>query len=78
MKWFSKMAFEVEAEDGEQPLEEVTIYEFRPVKWFIVGLFVWPRSWEWTLGLFPDLYRKGGYVMHLGPVSIALMVGQPE
>jgi len=69
---FDKTVFEVE---GEDDMEEVRVYELHLTEALILGLFLWPRGWEWTWGFFPDLYKQGGCVMHCGPVSFGYYYG---
>ena len=73
MTIFNKIEYEVE---GKDDMETIRIYEFQPFKWLILGLFVWPKAWDYTWGVFDAMYRKGGSVLHAGPVSLALFVGK--
>lgn len=61
----ARTTFEVE---GEDDMEEVNVYELHISKRLILGVFVWPKGWEWTFGIFPGL--TGGYVIHAGPASL--------
>ena len=71
MPHFDKTVFEVE---GEDDMEEVMVYELHFGD-LILGFFKWPKGWEWTFGIFPELYQQGGVVLHCGPVSFGYYYG---
>lgn len=62
--YFATTRFEVE---GPDDMEEVLVYELHVTAALILGVFVWPKGWEWTFGIFPGL--TGGKVLHSGPIS---------
>jgi hypothetical protein len=66
MPHLAKTVFEVE---GEDDMEEVSVYELHLTETLIFGVFVWPRGWPWTWGFIPGLYRANGVVFHAGFVS---------
>ena len=60
--------FEVADDKGTD--HSVLVYELHLTARLVLGLFLWPRSWEWTWGHAAGLYRAGGNVFHLGPISL--------